>query len=221
MKKIFIYIIILFTLLYSEDVIDSFGTYVSPKPMSNMELKERIEGLTSIVEGLSLRLRHIELQSKEQNNTISSQKLLMLIKEIKEDCISKEDLNALLLKAKPKSKRLIEGIDLFKKHHYKQAKSIFESLIEEKYKQASANFYLGEMQYHSKAYDRAINYFKKSIKLSDSTPFVKILILHSAISLEKVGKKLQAIDFYNNLIENYPDSKEAKQAKKRLRSLAK
>jgi TolA-binding protein len=39
--------------------------------------------------------------------------------------------------------------------------------------------------------------------------------------LEKIDKRLEAIDFYNNLIENYPDTNEAKKAKKRLRSLSK
>lgn len=220
MKKIFMYTLFALTLLSSEDVIDSFGTDTS-KPMSNMELKERIEGLTSIVEGLSNRLYTLELKNKEHNKSMSSKKLLMLISQIKEDYISKDEFNHLLLKTKPKSKRLEEAIALFKNAQYTVSKKIFQSLIAQKYKQASSNFYLGEIAYHSKAYHNAIKYFKKSIKLSDTTPFIKTLIFHSGVSLEKVGKKLQAIDFYHNLIENYPESPQAKQAKKRVRSLSK
>ena len=221
MKIIFIYISLVCSLLYSEDILDSFGTDLSSKLISNVDLKERVEGLISIVEGLSNRIHQLEIDKNDSNDTISTSKLLSLINEIKEDYISKDELNSLLLQSKPKSTLLKEAIQLFNNNNYVKSKKIFLNLINRKYKQASSNFYLGEISFNSKEYNNAIGYFKKSIKLSDSTPFIKILIFHSAFSLEKIGKKLQAIDFYNNLIENYPDTNEAKKAKKQLRGLSK
>ena len=221
MKIIFIFIFTIFSSLYGDDVLDSFGTDVSSSSISNVDLKERVEGLISIVEGLSSRIHQLEIQKKESNVSISKEKLLTLINEIKKDYVSKDELNSLLLKSKSKSSLLKEAIQLFHNSNYVESKKIFKVLIDRKYKRASSNFYLGEIAYKNIEYNLAIGYFKKSIKLSDSTPFVKTLIFHSALSLEKIGKKLQAIDFYNNLIENYPDTNEAKQAKKRLRSLSK
>jgi len=46
-----------------------------------------------------------------------------------------------------------------------------------------------------------------------------VLILHTAISLEKTGQKEEAKVFFRNVIENYPDTKAAIIAKKRLKVL--
>ena len=221
MKIITIFCII-FTTLFSDNIIDSFGIDLTHKPKaSNINLQERVEGLTSIVEGLSSRIHQLELSNRDNNATISRQQLLFLINEIKKDYVTKDELNILILKSKPKVKLLKEAISLFKKDSFDKSKIIFNSLISRKYKQASCNYYLGEIEYKSKNYLNAIRFFKKSIKLSDTTSFVERLILHSAISLEKTDNRLKAIDFYNNLIENYADTDEAKVAKKRLRGLSK
>jgi len=221
MKILFYYFFITLTVVYSEDFLDSFGTDTSPQRVTKSDLKERVEGLISIVEGLSSRIHQLEMEKNDLNDSISTQKLLILINEIKEDYVTKDELNSIILNSKPKSILLKEAIQLFNNNNYIKSKKIFMSLIDRKYKQASSNFYLGEIDFKLKNYNNAINHFKKSIKLSDTTPFVKTLIYHSAISLEKIDKRLEAIDFYNNLIENYPDTNEAKKAKKRLRSLSK
>jgi len=46
-----------------------------------------------------------------------------------------------------------------------------------------------------------------------------VLLLHTAVSLEKTGKKQQAKAFYENVVENYPGRKAASIAKGKLRKL--
>jgi hypothetical protein len=45
-------------------------------------------------------------------------------------------------------------------------------------------------------------------------------MLHSAQALEKMGKVAGALDFYNGLVREAPDSAEARTAAERIRALA-
>ncbi|MCB4777617.1 MAG: hypothetical protein LGB72_05305, partial [Sulfurovum sp.] len=62
----------------------------------------------------------------------------------------------------------------------------------------------------------AIFYYKKSASLHDKAGYMDVLLLHTAISLDKTGEKEQARIFYENVIENYPGRKSTTIAKKRL-----
>ncbi len=107
----------------------------------------------------------------------------------------------------------------FSKKHFKYAIPKFEKLIEENYKPAESNFYLGEMWYVRKKYDLAISHFKKSAILYDKAAYMPTLLLHSAISFEKIDDNENARNFYSTLVDIYPNSKEAKIAKKNLSKL--
>jgi TolA-binding protein len=104
----------------------------------------------------------------------------------------------------------------FNKQYYKNAIPIFEALLQKNYKPAESNFYLGEIWYNRKKYSDAINYFKKSAVLYDKASWMPKLLLHSAISFEKLGDVDNASSFYSTLIDVYGDTKEAKIAKKKL-----
>ena len=95
----------------------------------------------------------------------------------------------------------------------------YEKLIEVNYKPAENNFYLGEMWCKRKKYDTAISHFKKSAMLNDKAAYMPTLLLHSAISFENVKDKENAKSFYGTLIELYPNSSEAKEAKTKLSKL--
>ena len=102
---------------------------------------------------------------------------------------------------------------------YNTAIPKYEKLIEVNYKPAENNFYLGEMWYKRKKYDTAISHFKKSAMLNDKAAYMPTLLLHSAISFENVKDKENAKSFYGTLIELYPNSSEAKEAKTKLSKL--
>jgi TolA-binding protein len=112
-----------------------------------------------------------------------------------------------------------KGVRLFLKQKYSEAKKRFILTESKGYKPAASSYYLGEIAYYSKKYDDAIFYFKKSAGLYDQASYIDILLLHTAISLEKVGDKTQAKLFYETIIENYPNKKSARTAKENLKKL--
>lgn len=115
-----------------------------------------------------------------------------------------------------KASMLEEAKRLFKIDYFTKAIPMFEDLISSNYKPAESNFYLGEIWYYRKKYESAISYFKKSAMLYDKAEWMPTLLLHSAISFEKIGDFKNSVSFYETLINVYPDSNEAKKADKNL-----
>ncbi len=211
--------------------------------------KERIDGLTSIVEGLSLQINTLKqtkrslLQESNPNNAKLLKELGMMIDEINNNYVSKEELanvlksnkqstnidtkssktkkdsSSLPLVSQAAAKLYSEGVRLFMKKRYDEAKKRFLLIDEKGYKPAASNYYLGEIAYYTKKYEDAIFYFKKSAGLYDKASYIDVLLLHTAISLEKTGQKSQARAFYENIIENYADKKSASIARKKLEKL--
>ncbi|MDN5098776.1 hypothetical protein O8C85_09550 [Aliarcobacter butzleri] len=121
--------------------------------------------------------------------------------------------------AEDKAKLMNEAKKDYDAKAYNAAIPKYEKLIEVNYKPAENNFYLGEMWYKRKKYDTAISHFKKSAMLNDKAAYMPTLLLHSAISFENVKDKENAKSFYGTLIELYPNSSEAKEAKTKLSKL--
>lgn len=223
---------------------------MSLNTMSEMRQKilsqeERIDGLTTIIEGLSASLNELRANKKKSESTTASssdallQKLAGMIDEINANYVSKDALSTLLgskktIKTKTKSTAkkapdslhgktnatlYSEGVRHFVKHRYSEAKKRFSITDTKGYKPAASNYYLGEIAYYTKQYDDAIFYYKKSAGLYDKASYIDTLLLHTAISLEKTGEKAQAKIFYENIIENYPEKKTAKIAKQKLQKL--
>jgi len=120
---------------------------------------------------------------------------------------------------KPTSKIYSEGVRLFVKQRYDEAEKRFVITDKKGYKPAASNYYLGEIAYYTKKYEDAIFFYKKSVSLYDQASYIDVLLLHTAIALEKTGDKSQAKTFYKNIINNYPDKKSAKIAKEKLKKL--
>jgi len=214
------------------------------------EQNERIDGLTSIIEGLSATLG--ELQGRGSgtssmgtgnDNTALLKELGTMIDKINDNYVSKEELQKALkskgkytpkvkektttdesssnesLVSRSTSKLYGEGVRLFVKKRYSEAKKRFNITDTKGYKPAASNYYLGEIAYYTKKYEDAIFYFKKSAGLYDQASYIDVLLLHTAISLEKSGDKAQARAFYENIVENYQGKKSAKIAKEKLKKL--
>jgi TolA-binding protein len=131
---------------------------------------------------------------------------------------SKKVINTKLT-ANEKKAMLDEAKALFKKDYFTKAIPLFETLLALNYKPATSNYYLGEMWYYRKQYDKAIAYFKTSATLYDKASWMPKLLLHSAISFEKIGDLQNAANFYDTLISLYPESKEAVIANKNLTNI--
>ncbi len=248
--------------VYAEPSVYGFGTDEPDEPTVNVlttggsntsqaslqqqidQQNERIDGLTTIIEGLSASihaLQQSQASSAETNgssNTALLQKLAAMIDEINANYVSKEELqNALGHKSQltsttqtlPATSESIEGksnaqlyseaVRYFVKKRYDEAAKRFTITDTKGYKPAASNYYLGEIAYYTKKYEDAIFYFKKSAGIYDKASYIDTLLLHTAVSLEETGDKGQAKAFYENIIENYQGKKTAKIAKERLKKL--
>ncbi|MBD3790573.1 MAG: hypothetical protein IE918_00175 [Campylobacterales bacterium] len=228
--------------------------YSSPQPTLTslhrqiQRQNERIDGLTTLVEGLSAQLFELQQQRgsvatpSNPENTELLRKLGEMIDKINSNYVSKEELRQILAgmdgkpvapatKATSPSEQKTsfdgqanadlykEGVRLFGQKQYDEAKKRFVITDEKGYKPAASNYYLGEIAYYTKQYEDAIFYFKKSAGLYDKASYIDVLLLHTGISLENTGKKDQAKLFYQNIIENYSGHNSAKIAKEKLKKL--
>lgn len=97
---------------------------------------------------------------------------------------------------------------------YSKSIEYYTHLIEKNYKPARAHYMIGEMQYYRKNYADAIAYFKKSASLYDKASYMPILMIHTAVAMDRTGDKENAKAFYNGIISKFPNTKYAKDAKK-------
>ncbi|MBE0498324.1 MAG: tetratricopeptide repeat protein [Campylobacterales bacterium] len=107
--------------------------------------------------------------------------------------------------------------ELFRKKKYADAIDAFEHLIAKHYKPARAHYYIGESYFQLNEYKNAIAYFKESAELYSKADYMPNLMLHTAISFEKIKDEEHAQQFFQALIAKYPDSPEAVKAKKFLK----
>ncbi len=206
---------------------------------------EQISGLRSIVEGLSASVNELQKNTQNEQGNSTDKALLeelgAMIDKINGDYVSKAELKKALggkenyvlsssipakkntskesLKGKSTKKLYSEGVRLFVKKRYDEAKKRFVITDTKGHKPAASNYYLGEIAYYTKQYEDAIFYFKKSAGLYDKASYIDTLLLHTAISLEKNGEKAQARAFYENIVANYNGKKTANIAKQKLKKL--
>jgi len=229
---------------YAEREVESQPTLMSLKRQIQRQ-NERIDGLTTIVEGLSASLFELQQQKNSSNTSAEESELLKRLADqvakIDKEYVSKSELKEILdnlgnskpaltkpvqnksseetFKDKPNADIYSEGVRLFGKRRYDESQKRFIFIEKKGYKPAASNYYLGEIAYYTKHYDDAVFYYKKSAGLYDKASYIDVLLLHTAISLENTGKKEQAKIFYKNVIENYGDRKSSKIAKERIKAL--
>jgi len=237
-------------------------------------LRERIDGLQSIIESLSRKAHNnkITLNRLNEENTLKSEnsdeyekrlsevvgsnsenidktKVLMsemslLIDSINRDYVTKKEFNSLVndvnnfkaliakelkssYRTKKQAKYKLASMSnaeiakqakvYFDKKWYTNAIVNYEFLVKKNYKPAYGNYMLGEMNYRRKIYSNAITYFKQSASLYSKASYMPKLMLHSAIAMQKTGDKKNAKTFFSAVVAKYPQSSEAKEAKKYIK----
>jgi len=200
-----------------------------------VSMQERIEGL--IVQNQALNQKYNELQTKQSEDAkrfkSAVAELGEIINNINKDYVDRERFRKLedaffklekVATSAPKHNLgddnwqiYVDMKEYFEKKRYDEVEIRAKHLISENFRRATANYYLGRVNFEKKRYEDAIYYFKESWSIYDKSEFMPILLLQSAISLEKLGKKSEANSFYHSLIDAYPDSDEAQQAKQKLK----
>ncbi len=121
------------------------------------------------------------------------------------------------LEKAPSNKLFSRGVRLIHQKRYADAKLRFDILQKRKYKPASTQFYLGEIAYRTGAYDEAIQHYQKSAELNENAAYMDRLLLHTGIALERTGDKAQAKNFFQAIVDGYPGTSSAREAKKHLK----
>ena len=210
--------------------------------------KINIENLNIIVKANTNNIATLEekldnfILLQQKNNILvekSLEKITVLLNKVNTNYVTKKEFDELvsfvnkskrvIKKTKVKTKKrnikrtnketLSMAIKLFDKNYLTKSKPMFEDLINKKYKSATSNYYLGEVYFLKKKYKSAIHHFKTSMMLYDEAKYIPKLLLHSAISFEKINDKDNAVNFYGTLVDAYPETKEAKIAQKSLKNL--
>lgn len=93
----------------------------------------------------------------------------------------------------------------------------YKWFIEIDYKKAESNYMLGNIAYEQNKYKDAVYYYKESAMLDDKAKYMPRLLLNSANSFRVLNDKDNSQNFYKALINLFPDSVEAKEAKKYIK----
>ncbi len=227
-------------------------------------IRERMDGLQTVVEGLSAKTHQNRLALEALGGELSNdgehslrsqiaqnsedilklkealQGLSQLVDTIYNNYLTKEDYNTLvdevndlkqsLSKTLKRSKSTGSSLSsmsnqavatkaqaFFDKKYYTDAIRYYEHLIKKNYRPAYAYYMIGEMNFRRNKYKEALSYFKESASRYDKAKYMPNLMLHSAISMEKMGDGDHAQSFYDAIVAKYPNSKAAKEAEKRMR----
>jgi len=236
-------------------------------------LRERIDGIQTIVESISaasrknkLSIKAIDKKNNEdlENSTefnkrftesleVNTQEILKinlmlsemskLVDIINTSYVTKDEFNVLVkdlnkfkilvakeLKnnTKPKRSKLdsmsngdvaTKAKQYYDKKLYTKALEYYKHLIKKNYKPARGHYMVGQIYYYRKNYAKAIAYFKKSASLYSKANYMPVLMLHTAISMDRTNDKKNAKTFYSAVITKYPKSSSAKIAKTKLSAI--
>ncbi len=118
------------------------------------------------------------------------------------------------LKKKPLAEIFKEGEEFYNHSNFSQADEYLRYAVKENYKPARGNYLLGEIAFQEKRYEDAIYYYKTSATRYDKANYMPRLMLNSAKSFTALKERENAQRFLETLITLYPQSSEAKEAKK-------
>ena len=203
------------------------------------EQNERIDGLTTVIEGLSSSLNELQHSTTTTTNipmdTVGDNIDLVddviidespsIVSSLPKRVVTKPSYTTPVVNTpaplSSKSNNLLfsEGVTNFLNKRYSAAKERFLLTDSKNYKVATSNYYLGEISYYTQKYEDAIFFYKKSAGIDDKTSYIDTLLLHTGISFEKSGNIKKAKGFYQNIIDNYPNNKTANIAREKLRKM--
>lgn len=187
----------------------------SQKQVSPENLKQMNENLALVKsqqEGQATQLTQIQNELKEQRAFI----------EKVTTSLSSADHTPKAATSKKKSKKdeLAAALLLVKNDKYEQARTELEALIDDSElspgDQNKVLHGLGRVEYHSKNYEKGLVYFSKIFTKYPKSSLAPNSLLYIGRSLKKLGKKEEAKQAFEQVISDYPESKDAKEAKKEL-----
>ncbi len=221
----------------SEQMKDSQGL-VADMVSQMKDMQSQLDKLSGRIEEIEYRNKQMDPQAitkmtenmnliKTQQETDSAQ-LAQIQAELKEQRGFIEKVTASLSSAKaaPAAQKksakseLAHALELVKSNAYNDARSELEALID--HQELSPGDHnkvlhgLGRVEYYTKNYEKGLVYFSKIFSRFPKSSLAPGSLLFIGKSLEKMGKKDEAKEAFKKVIEDYPSTKEAKEAKKEL-----
>lgn len=176
------------------------------------------EAFTKMGENVSLVKTQQETQSTQLNeiqNDLKEQKAFMekLMASLSQTSSTKSQ-------KKSAKSELASALELVKQDAYKKARPELEALIDNKELTPGDNnkvlHGLGKVEYFSKNYEKSLVYFSKIFTKYPKSSLAPSSLLFIGRALDKLGKKPEAKEAFAKVTQDYPDSKEAKLAKKEM-----
>lgn len=170
---------------------------------SIQQLQEQVKALSNKVESQQKDLSELSSIVKKQNKYIK--KVNNTLSDISSDGTD----------------HLKKAHSLFEKNDLKGAKESYEEVLANSNISAAEKnhvyYNLGIIEYRSKNYDQALVLFSKIYTKFPKSSWAPRALLFIAHSFNKKGKNDEAQATYNEVIKNYPGTKQAKDAKKELK----
>jgi tol-pal system protein YbgF len=110
----------------------------------------------------------------------------------------------------------------FDKGDYEEAMELFQALLQQYPKSENADnaqFWIGEIYYHEKWYEKAILEYQKVIENYPHGNKVRSALLKQGLAFSNLGDEANAKLILKELVRKYPDSEEAKIAEKKFKTL--
>lgn len=194
--------------------IDELKTQVAANTENIAQFKSLLEELSVIVDGIN-------------TNYVSKEQFGALIKQLKINPASVASSapvgsvkSASVSPAKMDNATLEkEAKRLFSEKKYLESLGHFEQMVQNKYKEAEGYFMIGEIHFERKSYKSAVASYKESAARNEKALYMPTLLLHSGISMEKMGDTAMAKGFYQATVSKYAGSGAAKEAEERLAKL--
>ncbi|OQX74588.1 MAG: hypothetical protein B6D59_01980 [Campylobacteraceae bacterium 4484_4] len=203
-------------------VVEGMGQKIGKTDKKIADLQQKKPESSTDTVSLQEQIDALKKQQQQQYEKIEKvlQKLGAMIDDLaaKKSALSSKPVKKKRKTAKKTNAQLLkEAIAKYRAKKYDEAFKLFDTLQKAEYKPAQATYYMGEISYYQKHYTDAIFYFKKSVEYYDKASYMPTLLLHTAISFEKIKDQENARRFFNALIDSYPETKQAAMAKKHLK----
>ena len=208
-----------------DDALNSVKEDVVKNTNNIQMLKDSIDSYVKQIQELITNEMHNKQQNNIDSNKTSPNSNTNIIKKIidnnatnpngNKDIIDNSNENIIFDKDTTRRSEIFkEARSLTYSKKFDEAISRYKWFIEINYKKAESNYMLGNIAYEQNRYKDAVYYYKESAILDDKAKYMPRLLLNSANSFRVLNDKDNSQNFYNALIDLFPESVEAKEAKK-------
>lgn len=199
-----------------EDQQSGVGAMPVEQPHGNYAIDE----LKSEITRLSGKVEELERRQAESGDTKDLEKRMVELEQSQLAILEAMKKSPSAPSSKDPSDLFFESKKRFNAGQFKTASQGLQEYLESSHTRyaAEATYLLGDSYFSMKEYKKAIiEYAKFSENKFGKSPYIPKALYMTALSFEALGMKDDSRAFFQELINSYPKSKEAKQARKKIK----